>query len=171
LITSAANGEVVSAIAVERARKNPLELPPPKGIKPRSVSEYDRSDQVAEQVCTLLHRLRDLSAENDPVALYAEFPDQLRHDLDQALDKAFRQHTLERIRELQQEVTQVVQDNQGVDGIDHTAANFALTIYIDGTPGAKKEIIERIIGIRLDDPRLSRTQKAQLKKALAVLTG
>jgi hypothetical protein len=77
LITSAANGEAVSAIAVERARKNPLELPPPRGIKPRSVPEYNRRDQVAEQLFTLLHQLCDIAAENDPDALYDGFPTRL----------------------------------------------------------------------------------------------
>jgi hypothetical protein len=46
--------------------------------------------QISEQVCSLLLRLREVSQKIPPVNLYARFPAKLRHNLDIALADAHR---------------------------------------------------------------------------------
>lgn len=55
---------------------------------PRLRVVHDRDDGLVEQVLSLLHRLREVSAKTDPAALHARVPERLMHNLDLSLETA-----------------------------------------------------------------------------------
>jgi hypothetical protein len=67
--------------AVEPAA--PAATPPP-GLR----LVHDEDDQLAEQVCHLIHRLREVAGKVEPGTLHRKFPGRLRHNLDQSLVEA-----------------------------------------------------------------------------------
>lgn len=56
--------------------------------KPAPRLVYDRNDEVAEQVCTLCHRLREVADKTPPELLYKRFNARLKRNLDMSLPQA-----------------------------------------------------------------------------------
>lgn len=63
-------------------------MPPVVPIRERPVLVHDATTEIAEQVCSLLLRFREVSQKIGPEELYAKFPARLRHNLDIALADA-----------------------------------------------------------------------------------
>ena len=62
------------------------------------------------------------------------------------------------ITQVMEELRQLIHECRDDPCADRTTANFAMAIFFAATPGAKNEIIERIVENRLDDPRLTQTR-------------
>lgn len=77
-----------------RAREQPehqkgsRKVKDPDPIKPKIALVHDRDDGIVEQVCALLHRLREVAGKTTPNDLYSRIPDRLMHNLDLSLDRA-----------------------------------------------------------------------------------
>lgn len=71
-----------------RPRERRSTMPPVAPIRERPVLVHDATNEIAEQVCSLLLRFREVAKKIGPEELYAKFPAKLRHNLDIALADA-----------------------------------------------------------------------------------
>lgn len=74
--------------AAEKRNREAKSMPPVVPIRERPVLVHDVTAEIAEQVCSLLLRFREVSKKIGPEELYAKFPARLRHNLDIALADA-----------------------------------------------------------------------------------
>lgn len=72
----------------DKRQKGTPKMKAPDPIKPKIKLVHDRDDGLVEQVCALLHRLREVAGKSTPDDLYSRIPDRLMHNLDLSLDRA-----------------------------------------------------------------------------------
>lgn len=63
----------------DKRQKGAPKMDAPAPIKPKIALVHDRDDGLVEQVCALLHRLREVAGKTTPDDLYSRIPDRLMH--------------------------------------------------------------------------------------------
>lgn len=87
-LSLAAAADRATGKSQDKAKREAKAMPPVVPIRERPVLVHDATTEIAEQVCSLLLRLREVSKKIGPEELYAKFPAKLRHNLDIALADA-----------------------------------------------------------------------------------